>query len=112
VGVSPGVAVQPVTHVDQLLGHDEFHRPWLILIDTFEVNQDGVIAGPAHTAVRSAIRRRHGSSNPRPVGSAARRHSLMIDREIEQHTIVIDELAQSRVALIENQDRFTSGLTG
>jgi hypothetical protein len=36
----------------------------------------------------------------------------MIDREIEQHTIVIDEFAQSRVALIENQDRFTSGLTG
>lgn len=111
VGVAPGVAVQPVTHVNQLFGDDELHRPRLILIDSFEVDQHGVIAGPAQEAVGTAKRRRHSAADPPPIRSAAGCHPKMIDGQLEQHTVVIDEFAQASIALIENQERFTSGST-
>lgn len=55
VGVAASVAIEPIPHVHELFDNHELHRPWLLLIDSFEVDEYGVIACPVKETVGSAV---------------------------------------------------------
>jgi hypothetical protein len=53
-GVPAQIAVQPVTHVDQLLCHIDLERTWQRLIDTAKIDQDEVFARPGGVGISAA----------------------------------------------------------
>ncbi len=101
MGVTPGIASQMVAHVDEFLGNDDFHRTRPLLIDSLEVDEHQVVARAPPEAVRAAVGRRHGSADPRAVGDTARRDQKMVERKIEQVTVVANEVDQAGIALVE-----------
>ncbi len=107
-GVAPVIAVEPVPHVNQFFGNHDFHGPWLILVDAFEVDQDDVVPGPDEIAVGPAVRRRDASPNPGPKRGPVGGNAQAVDRQMEQGDIVIQEFGQAVIALVEEQQWFDS----
>lgn len=96
-GVPPEVAVQPVSHMDQLLGDDHFKGSWMTEIDARHVDQDEMLVGLGRERVGSANRRPHPPAKPTLENRALRRDAEPFHRKIEQHDVPFEEFARFRV---------------
>jgi CheY-like chemotaxis protein len=91
-GVPPKVTVEPVAHVDQFFGDDDFERHWLGPVNARQVDQHGVFARTGQKGVGAAKGSRHPSP-PEPASEggtvggdtqAIRRQKQPIDVSQEQ----------------------------
>jgi hypothetical protein len=83
LGVAAKITIQPVSHVNQFLGNDDFERPWPGEIETGEIDQNEMSAVPGVKRVRSPNGRSDSPPYPLfelpPVG----RHAKTIDWQLE-----------------------------
>jgi hypothetical protein len=69
------IAVEVVSHMDQLFGNDDLNSPGKRLIDPAQVDEHRVKSATADEAVRPAVAGWHQSANPLSVYLTAGRHS-------------------------------------
>jgi hypothetical protein len=91
------VAVQTVSHVDELLGNNNFQRSWPRLIDARKIDQNEMISGSRHERVGAADRRPYPPSEPALKDTPLRRHPQMIDGQLQARQIQIEKLLRFRV---------------
>lgn len=106
MGMTPGIAVESVPHVHEFFSDNDLQRPGLFQVDALEIDEDGVVAGPAEVAVGAAIGGRNTSSYPLPVGAPARGHPQAVNWQVQQINVSVEETGQTSVALVEEHQRF------
>jgi hypothetical protein len=62
--VPPEIAVEPVSHMQELLGDDDFERPRPRLIDARQIDQDEMIAGRGRESISAANRAPEAATQP------------------------------------------------
>jgi len=55
MGVASKITIKLIAHMDEFLGHNDFHGPWLRLIDTLDVDQHAMGSVPLEEAVGPTI---------------------------------------------------------
>jgi hypothetical protein len=62
--VPPEIAVEPVSHMQEFLGDDDFERPRPRLIDARQIDQDEMIAGRGRERISAANRAPQSATQP------------------------------------------------
>lgn len=91
VGMAPQVSIDPISHVDEFLGHHDLDGPRLPLVDTFKVDEDCVFTCPADMTVRAAVGGGNAPVDPGCVRGAAGRDLEMVRRQLEDSRVSMNE---------------------
>ena len=84
------VAIESISHVDELLGNDNFKRPGPRPVDTRQVDQNEVIAGCRCVGVSSTNRRPHPPPQPALKNAPLHRDPETIDRQLQEDQIPLE----------------------
>ncbi len=90
-GMPSRVPIQVVPHVQELFGHDNFDREWLVQVDARQVDQNSVHATSRDVAVCSAIGRWHPSPDPSGVDRTGGSHPEVVRRQFQSRDILVNE---------------------
>ena len=84
LGMPSQVAVQPVAHVNQLFGDDDFQSPRLRLIDARKVDENQMLVHSRHERVGAADRSDNAAPKPRLENRPVCSDPHTVNRESEQ----------------------------
>ncbi len=108
--VAARVAIQPVSHVNQLFGNNDFQRTRPGQVDSREVDQDAMFVRCRVEAVGAAYRRSHSSTEPRFEDSPLGGHTQMIDRKGQEFDVFLEMALGFRVIDVPSQCADLQGL--
>ncbi len=89
-GMPAQVAINAVSHVNELFRDHDFQRSWLSAVEPRQIDQDKVLTLPRQECVGAANRGAHPPAQPRFELTPLRSHPQMIDRKAQTPDIVLD----------------------
>jgi len=100
LGVPPQVTFQPVLHVDQLLGDDDFDRPRAGPVDSRQVNEHQMLALTRRVRVCSADRTGNTAPEPTFECPAVRGDAEITGRQLKERNVLGDQLLGFRIVYV------------
>ena len=94
--VASPVAVQMITHVNQLLGNDDLQVLRARKIDPVNMDQQGMHTLTCEIAVRTAIRVWYAPVQPRAIRCPIRRHPEAVSRQAQSRNVLLEECHKFR----------------
>jgi hypothetical protein len=87
-GVPPSIAVQPVSHVNELFRDNQLDGPRMVRIQTFQLHQDGMSPQTRQIDIRSSDARFYPSSQPAFELSAVGSHEQIVQLEVKTSSVM------------------------
>jgi hypothetical protein len=88
------VAVEAVSHMQELLGNHHLERPWSWLIDSWQVDQNEMIARPRRKCISAADRASQSAAQPAFEDATIGGGAEMVSWQTEERDVSFQKFAR------------------